>query len=361
MGPRIVGFVQLTSRPEEGSGWGGHWLFSLSVQPRYRGLGIGDALTQAVIDRTVADGAPTLRLAVYEDNFRAVGLYEKLGFEKIVVAALEPGFLEEKAARGRRRIVMREATGRDRMTDATRPERRTMEVQAFPLWDKMKGKRVPLSFDLEVTARCSADCRHCYINLPAGDAAARAEELTAKEILGIARQAADLGAMWCLVTGGEPLLRDDFEEIYLGLKRLGLLVSVFTNACLVTQRHVDLWKKYPPRDIEVTVYGVTRETYEAVTRRPGSFDAFMRGLDLLLASGIRVRLKAMAIKSNLHEYDGHRRVLPGPHEGLLPLRPAAPPALRRRRRPQPRDPRRSGSRPRRSSRSRRPTRSGRTR
>ncbi len=189
------------------------------------------------------------------------------------------------------------------MTDTTQPERRTMEVQAFPLWDKMKGKRVPLSFDLEVTARCSADCRHCYINLPAGDASAKREELTAKEILGIARQAADLGAMWCLVTGGEPLLRDDFEEIYLGLKRLGLLVSVFTNACLVTQRHVDLWKKYPPRDIEVTVYGVTRETYEAVTRRPGSFDAFMRGLDLLLASGIRVRLKAMAIKSNLHEYD----------------------------------------------------------
>lgn len=189
------------------------------------------------------------------------------------------------------------------MTEATRPAQRTMEVQDFPLWDKMKGKRVPLSFDLEITARCSADCRHCYINLPAGDASARSGELTAKEILGIARQAADLGAMWCLVTGGEPLLRDDFEEIYLGLKRIGLLVSVFTNACLVTQRHVDLWKRYPPRDIEVTVYGVTRETYEAVTRRPGSFDAFMRGLDLLLGSGIRVRLKAMAIQSNLHEYE----------------------------------------------------------
>ena len=187
------------------------------------------------------------------------------------------------------------------MSETTRPERTTIEIQLFPLWDKMKGKRVPLSFDLEVTARCSADCRHCYINLPAGDPAAKGAEMTAKEILGIARQAADLGVMWCLVTGGEPLLRDDFEEIYLGLKRMGLLVSVFTNACLVTQRHVDLFKKYPPRDIEVTVYGVTRQAYEEVTRRPGSFDAFMRGLDLLFASGVRVRLKAMAIQPNLHE------------------------------------------------------------
>ena len=46
---------------------------------------------------------------------------------------------------------------------------------------------------------------------------------------------------------------------------------------------------------------MTPETYEAVTRRPGSFATFMRGLDLLLGSGVRVRFKAMALRSNLHE------------------------------------------------------------
>ena len=171
----------------------------------------------------------------------------------------------------------------------------------FHLWDKMKDKRVPLSFDLEVTARCNNDCLHCYINLPAGDREAREKELSLQEILRIAREAVSMGALWCLLTGGEPLLREDFFEIYLGLKRLGLLVSVFTNACLVTPRHVELFQKYPPRDLEVTVYGATRETYEAVTRRPGSFAAFRRGLDLLLQSGVKVRLKAMALKANVHE------------------------------------------------------------
>jgi radical SAM protein with 4Fe4S-binding SPASM domain len=53
----------------------------------------------------------------------------------------------------------------------------------------------------------------------------------------------------------------------------------------------------------VTVYGVTKETYERVSRVPGSFDAFMRGLGLLLAGGVRVRLKAMALRSNIHELD----------------------------------------------------------
>ena len=78
---------------------------------------------------------------------------------------------------------------------------------------------------------------------------------------------------------------------------------MFTNACLVTAEHVELFRSYPPRDIEVSVYGATRETYEAVTRRPGSYDAFVRGLDLLLGSGVPVRLKAMALRSTVHELD----------------------------------------------------------
>lgn len=171
----------------------------------------------------------------------------------------------------------------------------------FHLWDKIKDKRVPLSFDLEVTARCNNDCLHCYINLPAGDREAKARELSLEEILSIASEAVSMGALWCLLTGGEPLLREDFFGIYLGLKRLGLLVSVFTNACLVIPKHVHLFKQYPPRDLEVSVYGVTRETYETVTRRPGSFAAFRRGLDMLLHAGLKVRLKAMSLKANVHE------------------------------------------------------------
>ena len=114
---------------------------------------------------------------------------------------------------------------------------------------------------------------------------ARQRELTVAEIADIASQAVCLGAVWCLLTGGEPLLRSDFAEIYMILKRKGLLVSVFTNATLISEEHVALFRKYPPRDIEVTVYGVTGETYEVVTRRPGSFGRFLKGLDLLLGAG----------------------------------------------------------------------------
>jgi len=178
----------------------------------------------------------------------------------------------------------------------------SVPLKDLPLWEKIAKKRRLFSFDLEITARCNLNCRHCYINLPANDKDVQKKEISTKKTGEIADEAVSLGALWCLLTGGEPLLRKDFFNIYLSLKKKGLLLSINTNACLITQKHVDFFKKYPPRDIEITVYGVTQKTYEGITRKKGSFSAFQRGLGLLLDSGVRVRLKAMALRSNLHEW-----------------------------------------------------------
>ncbi|MFA5005777.1 MAG: radical SAM protein [Candidatus Omnitrophota bacterium] len=169
------------------------------------------------------------------------------------------------------------------------------------LWEQLEGKRKVFSFELEITARCNNNCRHCYINLPAGDKKAKDKEISLARIKSIIDQAVELGALWCLITGGEPLLRKDFRDIYLYLKEKGLLVSVFTNATLIKPEHIALFKKYPPRDIEVTVYGLTKKTYESVARVPGSFKAFQRGLKLLLKNKIPVRFKVTVMRTNLKE------------------------------------------------------------
>lgn len=168
------------------------------------------------------------------------------------------------------------------------------------LGKKRKGDSL-VAFELELTARCNNECRHCYINLMENDVQARRKELSFGQITHIIDQSASLGVLWCMITGGEPLLRKDFFDIYLYLKKKGILISVFTNATLITDAHAKIFKQYPPRDIEVTVYGVTKDTYERVTRKPGSFSTFMHGLNLLLHNGIKVRLKTIAMRSNVQE------------------------------------------------------------
>lgn len=189
----------------------------------------------------------------------------------------------------------------DPISSMNRSFSRTHSLPGFSLWEKVAGKRIPLTFDLEITTRCNNNCRHCYINRPTADPEAIAKELRLPEIRSIAEQAVALGSLWCLITGGEPLLRPDFPEIYLLLRRMGLLVSVFTNACLLSKDHINLFKEHPPRNLEITVYGITQETYEQVTRQTDSYKSFRRGFDSLLEAGIPFRLKAMAMRSNAHE------------------------------------------------------------
>jgi ribosomal protein S18 acetylase RimI-like enzyme len=91
---RVVGFVQLVFDESPGAVEKEYWLFSLIIKPANRRWGIGTALTKAVIDRACTEGAKAVHLLVFEDNIRAIRLYQKLGFEFCSVPKLK--FILEK-------------------------------------------------------------------------------------------------------------------------------------------------------------------------------------------------------------------------------------------------------------------------
>jgi radical SAM protein with 4Fe4S-binding SPASM domain len=100
------------------------------------------------------------------------------------------------------------------------------------------------------------------------------------------------------------LLRTYFEELYLFARRLGMKVLLFTNARLVTPHLADLFARVPPRvAMEITLYGMRRESYEAVTRVPGSFAEFQRGVNLLLGRNVPFIVKGALLPPNRHEMD----------------------------------------------------------
>ena len=158
--------------------------------------------------------------------------------------------------------------------------------------------------DIELTERCNNDCIHCCINLPADDRTAKAREMTTGQVKSILTEAAALGCLRVRFTGGEPLLRPDFEELYLFARRLGMKVLIFTNACLITPQLADLLAHVPPLVfMEITVYGMHKESYEAVSRVPGSFDQFKRGVELLLERTVPFVVKSALLPPNRNEMD----------------------------------------------------------
>ena len=165
-------------------------------------------------------------------------------------------------------------------------------------------KRTPVDVSIEMTRRCPLECQHCYNNLPLGDLAARNRELSKQEYEAILDELADMGVIWLLFTGGEIFARKDFLEIYTYAKQKGFLITLFTNGILISEKIADYLVDFPPFAIEITLYGRTKETYEALTQLPGSYDRCMRGIRLLQERGLPLKLKTVGTKINCHEVIG---------------------------------------------------------
>jgi len=163
------------------------------------------------------------------------------------------------------------------------------------------NRRVPLEVSLEVTRRCPLECLHCYNNLPMGDLAARNRELSRDEHFKLLDELAELGCLWLLYTGGEIFARKDFLEIYTQAKRKGFLITLFTNGTLITEKTADYLLEWPPFAIEITLYGRTKETYEALTGVPGSYERCLRGIEALRRRGLPLKLKTVPTTVNKHE------------------------------------------------------------
>jgi len=175
-------------------------------------------------------------------------------------------------------------------------------TRTFDLWPQ--GRPNLTNLDIELTERCNNACLHCYINRPADDLNAQERELATPEWQSILRQAADLGVLTLRITGGEPLLRQDFADLYIFARRLGMKVQLYTNARLITPEIADLFSHLPPLEkIEITVYGLHPESYDAAACAPGAYLEFRRGVELLLERGVPFLVKGALLPPNRSEVD----------------------------------------------------------
>ncbi|OAD22862.1 radical SAM domain-containing protein [Candidatus Thiomargarita nelsonii] len=167
--------------------------------------------------------------------------------------------------------------------------------------DKVSHARIPLNVAIEITWRCNLACAHCYLPGDYRRVPTKIKEMSLEEICEVIDQVVDEGCIWLSLSGGEPLFRPDFYEIFSYAKRRGLVLMVSTNATLVTPELADRLSQWSLFVLEVSCYGVTENTYEKTTRVRGSFSRCMDGIKILRDRGIRLFLRCPIMKTNMHE------------------------------------------------------------
>lgn len=165
------------------------------------------------------------------------------------------------------------------------------------------NSKTPVNGSIELLPLCNMNCDMCYVRLSREEMEAQGRLRTADEWLEIAGQMQRAGVLFLLLTGGEPLLYPDFKRLYLGLKKLGMILTINTNGTLIDREWAEFFGKNKPRRINITLYGSDENAYRDLCHYPGGFEKTISGIRLLREKGVDVKLGGSLTKANEHDVE----------------------------------------------------------
>lgn len=181
------------------------------------------------------------------------------------------------------------------MADASTIERVLMQ--------QARIKRSPINGSLELLPLCNLNCKMCYVRLSKAEMEAQGRLRTWEEWLDVARQMKEAGVLFLLLTGGEPLMYPNFRELFVALKKMGMVLTINTNGTLLDEDWADFFAQYKPRRINITVYGSSEEMYRQLCQAPHGFEKAINAVRLLKERGVDVKISGSATKANADDLE----------------------------------------------------------
>lgn len=164
---------------------------------------------------------------------------------------------------------------------------------------------------LEFTLRCNEHCFHCGSRC--GDV--QSEELSLqqyKELLEEVRREFPERLPRICITGGEPMLRRDFEAIVRMIHEMGFRWGMTSNGTLIDEKAARMLRETGMGTISISIDGL-RETHDRYRRSPGAYDRAMRGIEALIREGgfHAIQVTTVIHKGNIDELDAMFEVMDG--------------------------------------------------
>ncbi|MDP2720221.1 MAG: radical SAM protein [Dehalococcoidia bacterium] len=147
----------------------------------------------------------------------------------------------------------------------------------------------------EITRRCNLHCSHCRAS---SENAAYEGELTTEEILSVVDGICQVGSPILILSGGEPLARQDIFTIADYAASKGLRVAVGTNGTLLTPEIAARLKKVPVARVSVSIDFPYPELQDRFRGAHGAFQTAMKGIEYLREAGVEIQINSTITRQN---------------------------------------------------------------
>jgi len=153
----------------------------------------------------------------------------------------------------------------------------------------------------EVTRSCNLACVHCRASSLLGP---YPDELATEEGKRLLDGIASFARPVVILTGGEPLLREDVFELAAHGDGKGLRMVLATNGTFVTQEVARRMVASGIKRVSVSIDGMKAESHDGFRKVPGSFAGALRGIEALKAAGLEFQINTTVTRANLGEIEG---------------------------------------------------------
>jgi AdoMet-dependent heme synthase len=150
----------------------------------------------------------------------------------------------------------------------------------------------------EITRNCNLECVHCRAAATKGPYTG---ELDTKAGFKLLDQMAELGEPIVILTGGEPLLRQDIFEIAEYGTKKNLRMVMAPNGTLITAKIADRLVDAGIKRISISLDGASRESHDKFRGVEGAFDGALRGIHHAKNAGIEFQINTTITKTNLDQ------------------------------------------------------------
>jgi radical SAM protein with 4Fe4S-binding SPASM domain len=134
------------------------------------------------------------------------------------------------------------------------------------------------------------------------------QDLTTEESFQLIDQIAEDGSPVFVLSGGEPLFREDIFEIARYATDAGLPVALATNGTMIDDNVAQQIKDSGVKRISISFDGADPETHDAFRGLPGSFDDAVRGFKALRNVGLPVQINTTVANHNKQQLESMRQM-----------------------------------------------------
>ncbi len=152
----------------------------------------------------------------------------------------------------------------------------------------------------ELTRKCNLNCVHCRAGSEKGPYPG---ELETDKCIEILEQIRKVGEPIVILTGGEPLLREDIFDLAEAGTRMGLRMVMATNGTLLTPDIIGRMKASGIKRLSISIDGATAEQHDAFRKVPGAFHRAMEGIELLNRNGLEFQINTTVSRHNVKELE----------------------------------------------------------